>query len=275
MSDVAAAAEPLAAGWSALRAFFREGVEPLHRATEAFLAAEGQVRALRDPTRLTIWLLGFSTALRYSRRPEPMEVGLERARELVNVVLRTQGEAATIPYRTHVEAILLDLADVVPAQADAYLSDGLQSSERTVRLARGAAQDESLAPALASRGDLLRRRGPAGDRRAARRAVALHQEAQRRWVARDPYGRAQAALGFGQALLAAGEAGRAALLGRESLAVFAKEGDRYHQAAARLLVSRALFALGRDEALEEQAQAVAIYRALGCRWECSRAEGAF
>lgn len=149
------AADPLVSGWEALRAFFADGVEALNRALDAFQAAEGPVRASVDPTRLSLWLLGISTALRHTRRPEPMEAGLERARELVNQVARTQTEETTIPYRTHVEAAYRDLADVLPGQAQVFLDDGLEYSDRTIRLARKSARDEWLAAAHASRGDLL------------------------------------------------------------------------------------------------------------------------
>ena len=40
-----------------------------------------------------------------------------RARELVNVVGRTQDESTTIPYRTLVEGVYRDLAWVVPSEA--------------------------------------------------------------------------------------------------------------------------------------------------------------
>lgn len=270
------AADPLAAGWAALRAFLSEGVEALGRATEAFQAAEGAVRASGDPTRLSLWLLGVSTALRYSRRPEPMERGLERARELVNLVARTQDEAATIPYRTHVEGIYRDLADVIPAQAQVFLDDGLKYSDRTVRLARKSARDEWLAPAQTTRGDLLLRR--ARDRRSLHRALAAHEDARRRWPPRDVDGRAQAGLGYAEALLAlpprAPEAAKAEMVTREALRVFTDRGDRYHEAGARLLLARALYALDRSEALDEQASAMTLYRTLGCRWELGRAEGA-
>ncbi|MBI3998851.1 MAG: hypothetical protein HY355_07435, partial [Armatimonadetes bacterium] len=232
----------------------------------------GAERSAGDPSRLSLWLLGLATALRYSRQPERMEAGLARARELVNLIARTQGEAATIPYRTLVEACYRDLADVVPAQARQALDEGLDYSERTVRLARKAARDEPLAPALASRGDLLMRR--AGDRRTMRRAVAAHEEARRRWPSRDAEGRAHATLGYAQALLAIGETVKAEQIAREALTEFVSRGDRYHEAGARLLLARALFAQDRSEALDEHAAAVRLYRLLGCRWEGRRAEAA-
>ncbi|MDR7523300.1 MAG: hypothetical protein QN168_12655 [Armatimonadota bacterium] len=269
----AVAVEPLEAGWSLLRAFFSEGHPALERALEALRAAEGRVRASGDPARLTLWLLGISTALRYTRRPEPMETALERARELVNVVARAQGDAATIPYRTLVEATYRDLADVVPARADAALAAGLAFSDRTMRLARRIRRDEYLAAASASRGDLIVRHDP-GDRRAVRRAVALHEEARRRWPPRDPCGRAVAGVGYAGALLAAREAARAELVARDALAVFRQQGDRYHEAAAHLVLARALLRQDRPEALDEQAAAADLFRALGCRWELRRAEGA-
>ena len=274
----AATADPVAAGWAALRAFFTDGVAALERATEAFQAAEPSVRAGGDPARTTLWLLGLATALRYSRRPEPMEAGLERARELVNLVARTQDETATIPYRTHVESILRDLADVVPAQAQGFLAEGLEYSERTVRLARKAARDEWLAPALASRGDLLQRLAATRDGPTIRRAVVAHEEARRRWMSRDLYGRAQAALGYGDALLSPSrrrcEPGKAETVAREALPIFLNHRDRYHEASARLLLARALFALDQSEALDEHAAAIALFHALGCRWEAARAQRA-
>lgn len=266
------AADPLASGWEALRAFFADGADALNRALEAFRAAEREVRASGDPTRVSLWLLGIATALRHTRRPEPMEAGLKRARELVNLVARTQTEDATIPYRTHVEAAYCDLADVVPAQAQAFLADGVEYSDRTIRLARKSARDEWLAAAHASRGDLLLRR--ARDRRSLRRALAAHEQARGRWPSRDADGRAQAGLGYGEALLALGEAAKAEMVAREALGVFTGLGDRYHEAGARLVLARALYALDQSEALDEHAAATVLYRALGCRWELRRAEGA-
>lgn len=266
------AADPLSAGWTALRAFFSEGAAARDRALEAFAAAERAVRSSGDANRLSLWLLGMATALRYTRRPEPMEAGLARARELVNLVARTQPEDATIPYRTHVEAAHRDLADVIPAQAEQMLDQGIAYSDRTLRLAKRAARDEWLAAAQASRGDLLLRR--ARDRRAARRALAAHEGARRRWPSRDIEGRTQAGLGYAEALLAMKEAGRAEAVALESTGVFRRLGDRYHEAAARLILARALFALDQSDALDEQAAAVALYAGLGCVWEARKAEGA-
>ncbi len=272
--QAATALDPLSAGWTALRAFFTEGMDALERALGAFEAAEADVRRPGDPSRLVLWLLGQATALRYTRRPEPMETGLARARELVNLVARTQEEAATIPYRTHVEGIAADLALVIPAQAAEFLTDGLAYSERTVRLARKAAREEWLAVAAASRGDLLLRSAAPSDRRAIRRASALHEDARRRWPAREPYGRAQAGLGYAAALLALHEAAKAEIILREALAIFMANNDRYHEAGGRTLLARALYELDQTEALDEQSAAVALYRKLGCRWEALRAEGA-
>ncbi len=268
------AVDPLNAGWTALRAFFSEGNDALERALGAFETVEADVRRSGDPSRLVLWLLGQATALRYTRKPEPMETGLARARELVNLVARTQEEAATIPYRTHVEGIAGDLALVIPAQAVEFLTDGLAYSDRTMRLARKAAREEWLAVAAASRGDLLLRSAAPSDRRALRRAAALHEDARRRWPARDPYGRAQAGLGYTAALLALHEATKAEIVVREALAIFVANNDRYHEAAGRVLLARALYELDQTEALDEQSAAVALYRKLGCRWEASRAEGA-
>ncbi len=265
-------ADLLAAGWAALRAFFAEGMPALQRALQAFEKVEGLVRASGDGDRLALWLLGVTTALRYTRRPEPMETGLARARELVNLVGRTQSEAATIPYRALVEGLYRDLAWVVPAEAGAYLDEGLDYSDRTVRLAKTAARDEWLAQAQASRGDLLLER--ATDRRSRRRAASAHEEARRRWPARDAYGKAQAALGYGGTLLALGETAKVDVVAREALHVFHAQGDRYHLAAAHLLLARAQYAQDQSEALDEHAAALSLYRALGCRWETARAEGA-
>jgi hypothetical protein len=273
MSAGVAAADRLEAGWSALRAFFIEGAVALQRAIEALQAAEPEIRESGDVSRLTFWLLAMATALQHTRRPEPMESALRRARELVNVVARTQGDVATIPYRTNVEVIYRDLADVVPPQAGEYLAEGLAYSDRTVGLARRAARDDWLAAALASRGDLVLRRA-GRDRRAIRRAVTLHEDARRRWPRRDAEGRARASLEYAEALLAIGEAGKAELLAREALAAFQERGDRYHQAGAHVVLARALFALDRNDALDEQAAAVSLYQTLGCRWERTRAEGA-
>ncbi len=273
-SQAATALDPLNAGWTALRAFFSEGTEALERALAAFEAAEAGVRRPGDPSRLVLWLLGQATALRYTRKPEPMETGLARARELVNLVARTQDEAASIPYRTHVEGIALDLALVIPAQAAEFLTDGLAYSGRTMRLARKAAREEWLAVAAASRGDLLLRSAAAADRRTTRRVVGLHEDARRRWPARDPYGRAQVGLGYTAALLALHEAAKAELIAREALAIFVANNDRYHEAGGRLLLARALYELDQTEALDEQGAATALYRKLGCRWEAVRAEGA-
>lgn len=272
MNGGVVAADPLNAGWVALRAFFQEGASALHQALDAFRQAEASVRASGNPMQQTLWLLGIATALRYTRNPESMDTALDRARELVNLTAREQGDDATIPYRTHVEAIARDLADVVPAQADAYLDEAIAYADRTVRLARRAARDEWLAPALASRGDLMIRRA-GGDRRGIRRGCSLLEEARRRWPARDAEGRAQASVRYAEALLAAGDAGRAEHIAREALAGFQARGDRYHEAAARVVLARVLLALDRDEALDEQATAVALYRTLGCRWELKHAEG--
>ncbi len=272
LTRVAVAADPLAAGWTALRAFFSEGAAARDRALEAFRAAERAVRASGDSSRLSLWLLGMATALRYTRRPEPMEAGLARARELVNLIARGMSEDATVPYRTYVETAYRDLADVVPAQSESLLNDGIAYSDRTLRLARTSSRDEWLAAAQASRGDLLLRR--ARDRRALRRALVAHQDARRRWPSRDTEGRAQAGIGYGETLLALGEAAKAELVARESLGVFVRVGDRYHEAAARLLLARALYALDQSDALDEQASALAVYRALGCAWEAHKAEGA-
>lgn len=268
------AADPVSTGWSALRAFFSEGAEALQRATVAFEAAEAEVRASGDPSRHILWLLGLSTALRYSRRPEPMEEGLARARELVNLTARMLGEGATVPYRIHVEESYRDLADVVPLQADGFLDAGLEYSDRTLRLARRGKRDEWIAAAAASRGDLVLRAGRPDDRRAIRRAITLQREARRRWPAGHRDGRAQVGLGHAQALLCYGRAGEAEGIIREALAVFTAGGDRYHEAAARLILARALFALDRTEALDEHAAAAALFRTLGCRWELARAQEA-
>jgi tetratricopeptide (TPR) repeat protein len=265
--------DPLGTGWSALRGFFRDGAPALQRALDALQAAEPEVRRGGDDARLTLWLLGVAAALQYTRHPESMDRALQRARELVNVVARAQGEPATVPYRTLVEGIYRDLADVIPAQAPAYVDNALAYSERTLRLARSSQRDDWLAAALASRGDLLLRQAGA-DRRAIRRAVTAHEDARRRWPARDAEGRAQAALGYAAALLAAGEMGKAEQVAREALAVFAAQADRFHEAAAHLLLARALFAQDQDEALDEQAAAVSLYKELGCRWEQRQAEGA-
>jgi hypothetical protein len=266
-------ASPLQAGLAAMQAFFREGEPALRRALDAFQAAEAGVRASTDSATLTLWLLGTATALRYTRRPEPMEAGLQRARELVNAAARAQGEAATIPYRALVESLYRDLADVVPAGARESLAAGLEYSERTVRMARRARRDDWLAAALSSRADLLSR--AAGDeRRVLRRAVTLYEEARRRWPARDAEGRARVGIGYAAALLASGQAGKAEITARESLTVLTARDDRYHEAAARLVHARALYALGLDEALDEQAAAAGAYRMLGCRWEIKQAEGA-
>jgi hypothetical protein len=257
-------ADPLVEGWAALRAFFAEGVDALARALAAFRRAEAAVRAAHDPARLEAWLLGLATALRYTRQPEAMEAGLTRARELVNVTARTQSEDAAVPHRTLVEALCADLADVVPQDAARYLDQGLAYSERTLRLARAARRDVWIAVAEASRAELLRRR--AKDRRERLRAVTLHKDARRRWPAEDRAGRAQAAVGYAEALVGAGDAARAEVL--------AGLGDRYHEAAARLALARALYALDRPDAFDEQAAAVELYRRLGCRWEQRRAEAA-
>ncbi len=201
-----------------------------------------------------------------------MEAGLARARELVNLVTREMSEDATVPYRTYVETAYRDLADVVPTQAEALLNDGIAYSDRTLRLAKATSRDEWLAAAQASRGDLLRRQ--ARERRALRRALAAFEEARRRWPSRDTEGRAQAGIGYGETLLALGEPAKAERVARESLGVFVRTGDRYHEAAARVLLARALFALDQSDALDEQASALALYRALGCVWEASEAEGA-
>ncbi|MDR7535846.1 MAG: hypothetical protein QN183_05725 [Armatimonadota bacterium] len=259
-------------GWAALRAFFAEGAAALTRALEAFRAAEAAVRAAGDPARLDAWLLGQATALRYTRQPEAMEAALARARELVNLVTRAQSEGAAVPYRTHVEAICSELADVVPAEASRYLEQGLAYSERTLRLARASRRAAWLAAAQASRGELLRRR--AADRRERARATAVHADARRRWPPEDRAGRAQAAVGYAEALVAAGRAARAEAVAREAIAVLAAGGDRYHEAAARLALARALAALDQPEAFDEQAAAVDLYRRLGCRWEQRRAEAA-
>lgn len=276
--DRTAAADLVTAGWAALRVYFTDGVPALERAREAFQAAEPAVRGEADPARTSLWLLGLATALRYSRRPEPMEAGLERARELVNLVARTQDESATIPYRTHVEGILRDLAEVVPAQAHGFLAEGLEYAERTARLARKEARDEWLAPALASRADLLVRLASFDDGPTIRRGIAVHEEARRRWPPRDRYGRAQAALGYADALLSPSrrrrEPGKAETVVREALPVFLEHRDRYHEAGARVLLARALYALDQSEALDEQAAATALFEALGCRWEAARVEGA-
>lgn len=267
------AVDPLEAGWAALRAFFSEGRPALEQATEALRAAEGHVRGSCDSSSLFLWLHGLATALRYSRLPEPMEAGLERARELVNLVAHSQGEAATVPFRTHVEAIYADLSDVVPAEAGDYIERGLSYSDRTVRLARASGRDDWRAAAAASRGDLMLRAGLRGEPARMRSAVALHEDARRRWPSRDPAGRAFAGLGYAEALLATGKAGRAEVVAAESLAVL-PEGDRYHEARARLIRARALLVLDRTEALDEHEAAVAIYRSLGCRWELRQAEEA-
>lgn len=272
MSTDAATASPLQAGLAAMQAFFHEGEPALRRALEAFRAAEADVRGSAEPATLTLWLLGMATALRYTRRPEPMEAGLQRARELVNVAARGQGEAAAIPYRTLVESLHRDLADVVPARAGESLAAGVEYSERTVRMARRARRDDWLAAALASRADLLAR-AAGDDRRALRRAVTLYEEARRRWPTRDAEGRARVGIGYAAVLLAVGQAGKAELAARESLAALAVRGDRYHEAAARLVRARALYALDLDEALDEQAAAADAYRMLGCRWELKQAEG--
>lgn len=268
------AADPVSTGWAALRAFFSEGAAALQRATVAFEAAESEVRAAGDPSLQILWLLGLSAALRHSRRPEPMEEGLARARELVNLAARTLGEEATVPYRTHVETSYRDLADVLPAAADGYLETGLDYSDRTMRLARRGARDEWIAPAAASRGDLVLRAGRPDDRRAIRRAIALYKEARRRWSAGKRDGRAQAGLGHAEALLYDGRAGEAEGIVRDALAVFTAGDDRYHEATARLILARALFALDRSEALDEHATAVALFKMLGCRWELAQAQAA-
>lgn len=272
MTDAAAAEDQVFVAWAALRAFFAGGAGALERALRGFEAAEVQVRASGDPSRLILWLLGLATALRFTRRPEPMETGLVRARELVNLTARTLDEDATVPYRVHVEALYRDLADVVPAQAAGCAAEGLAYSDRTMRLARRAAREEWLAVAAASRGDLVLRSGRPGDRRALRRAVVLHRDARRRWPEGHHEGRAQAGLGYAEALLAVRRPGEAEPVVREALAVFVAGGDRYHEAAARLRLAQVLSALDRTEALEEQAAAAALFRTLGCRWELARAE---
>ncbi len=263
-------ADPLVEGWTALRAFFAEGVDALARALAALRAAEASVRAAHDPARLEVWLLGLATALRYTRQPEAMETGVTRARELVNVTARAQSEEAAVPHRTLVEALCAELADVLPQDAARYLDQGLAYSERTLRLARTARRDAWLAVAQASRAELLRRK--ASDRRERVRAVALHKDARARWPAEDRAGRAQAAIGYAEALVGVGDAARAELVAREAVTVLAERGDRYHEAAARLALARALYALDRPEAFDEQAAAVELYRRLGCRWEQRRAQ---
>jgi hypothetical protein len=208
------------------------------------------------------------------RRPEAAETALERARELVNLVVRTQEERASVPYRVRVEECHRDLADVVPADAGRAVADGLEYAERTLRLAKEAARDDWLAASLASRADLLARNA-GGDRRAAKRAVALFDDAKARWPARDASGRAQLALRHAAALLSAGDPARAEMLVREALPHFERDRDRYHEATGRWLLARALYALDRTEALDEQAAAVATFRALGTQWELRRAERAF
>ncbi|MDR7419236.1 MAG: hypothetical protein QN178_10040 [Armatimonadota bacterium] len=273
MTAGAVSVDPLGAGWSALRAFYRDGAPALRTALDALQAAEPEVRRSHEDARLTLWLLGVATALQHTRNPESMDRALQRARELVNVVARAQDESATVPYRTLVEGIYRDLADVIPPQAAAYVTEALDYSERTVRLARESRRDDWLAAALASRGDLLLRAAGA-DRRMIRRAVTAHEDARRHWPARDVEGRAQAALGYASALLAAGEADKAERVLREVLPTFEARADRYHQAAAHLLLARALLAQDRDEALDEQAAAVSLYKELQCRWEQKLAEGA-
>jgi hypothetical protein len=268
----AVGADRVGAAWTALRAFFAEGMPARERAAESFAASENEVRAAADVDRLILWLLGSATALRYSRRPEPMEVGLARARELVNVVGRAQGEIATVSHRTLVEGICRDLAWMVPSQAAAYVEQGLDYADRTGRLAKRAGRDEWLAQAGASRGDLLLE--AATDRRSLRKALIAHEDARRRWPSRDPYGRAQAALGYARVLLALGEPARAELVVRETLVVFEAQHDRYHEAGALDLAARALFAQDQSAALDAQAAAIALYRALDCRWEMKRAETA-
>lgn len=268
------AADPVSTGWVALRAFFSEGAAALHRATSAFKTAENEIRAAGDQSLQTLWLLGLCTALRHSRWPEQMEEALARARELVNLVARTLGEEATVPYRIHVESCYRDLADVIPEEASGYLEAGLDYSDRTMRLARGGAREEWIAAAAASRGDLVMRTGRPDDRRLIRRAIALHKEARRRWSAGKRDGRAQAGLGHAEALLYDGRAGEAEVILRDALAVFTAGDDRYHEAAARLILARALFALDRSEALDEHATAVSLFKMLGCRWELAQAQAA-
>ena len=272
MTSAAVTVDRLGVAWTALRGFFSEGMPALERATEAFASVEGAVRSAGDGDRLILWLLGTATALRYSRRPEPMELGLARARELVNVVGRTQDETMTVSHRTLVEGMYRDLAWVVPSDAGGYLEQGLEYSDRTMRVAKRAARDEWLAQAQASRGDLLLEH--ATDRRSRRKALTAHEDARRRWPLRDAYGRAQAAIGYGAALLSLGEAARAETVARETLPVFDAQHDRYHQAAARVLLARSLYAQDHSDALDEHAAALALYRALGCRWELVRAETA-
>ncbi len=265
--------DPLETGWAALRAFFSEGRPALERAIEALRQAEDRVRGDNDSSALFLWLHGMATAFRYSRMPEQMEAGLDRARELVNLVALSQGGAAAVPFRTNVEAIYTDLSDVVPAEADEHISHGISYSDRSVRLARASGHDDWRAAAAASRGDLLLRSGLRGSPSKVRSAVSLHEDARRRWPTRDPGGRALAGLGFAEALLGAGKPGRAEAVAAESLAAL-PGGDRYHEARARLIRARALFLLDSAEALDEHEAAVAAYRSLGCRWELRRAEEA-
>lgn len=269
-----ASSEALRTAWAELRAFFSEGATALERALEAFRRAEADARRSADASALTLWLLGVSTALQYTRRPEAMESALERARELANVVARSQTETASVPYRVRVEECYRDLADVVPAGADRALNDGIEYAERTRRLAREAARDDWLALSQASRADLLVRRA-GGDRRAAKRALALYDDARARWPARDAAGRAQLALRQAEGLLIAGDPARAEMVVREALPHFERERDRYHAATGRWLLARALWALEHNDALDEQAEAVAAFRALGTRWELGRAERTF
>jgi hypothetical protein len=272
---VAAAVDgALHAAWADLRSFFSEGYAALERSLEAFRRAEPEVRGSADTSVLTLWLLGISAALQHVRSPEATETALARARELVNLVVRTQGEDASIPYRVRVEECHRDLADIDPSVAERALVQGLEYGDRTLRLAKDAARDDWLAASLASRADLLARTA-GGNRRALKRALTLFEDAKSRWPVRDAPGRAELALRHAEGLLVAGDAARAEMMVRDALPQFERDHDRYHEATGRWLLARALFALDRSEALDEQALAVDAFRALGTRWELRRAERAF
>jgi len=260
----------VADGWRHLRAFFREGAIHLPAAIAAFEDAERAQRRVPGKE-FDVLLMGLSLALRLRRTPEDARRAVVLAQELVNRSRRERGEGDTLALRAYLESAYKDLADVERGEASVQAArQGIEAADRTLRLARTLHVPEVIPSARAAKAALLLRLSPAAppDEAARRRRQAerLYTTALDAWPARDPEGRAAAAIELAD-LWAASSARRrkAESLVHSAEAALAGTGNRHLIAAACRVRARLALAEGRPDALDVVMRAAGEFRALG--WE--------
>ncbi len=265
-------------GWRHLRAFFHDGCGHLRPAIEALRQAEQIQRRTGASDDLEATLIGLSLALRLVREPEAGRRAVVLAQELANAARRRHGDAAGLPFRSHLEAAYRDLADVEAGEAAARTAElGVEACDRTLRLARRLRVPQVVPASQAVKAGLLlrlaRARPGADSARLRREAEKLYASAIEAWPARDLEGRAVVQLEAAEGLAAYPDGtGRAERLLREAEDALAAAGNRYLAARAARARARLALAAGRSDALDEVERAAAAFRALGCDREAREVE---